>query len=149
MRSLFKTLMLGLAAVFVFCLWLVGNSVVRHQPQTATAHASPPTILPAGQTWGDPASLPDHFARHGSEFGARNAEEYAQMAWQFLQHAKVEGLPAKVDGSGVLRVFDPQSDAFGAYNRDGTTKTFFKPGSRGYFERQPGQPVNLKTWRQQ
>jgi pyocin large subunit-like protein len=139
--------MLGLAAVFVFCLWLVGNSVDHHQPQTATAHASATTILPAGHTWGDPASLPDHFTRHGGDFGARNAEEYEQMAAELLQRAEADGLPAKIDDSGVLRVFDPRTGAFGAYNRDGTTKTFFKPGSRGYFERQPGQPVDLRTWR--
>jgi pyocin large subunit-like protein len=148
-RSLFKTLMLGLAAVFVFCLWLVGNSVVRHNPQSATAGMpAPSTALRAGHPWGNPASLPDHFARHGGDFGARNAEEYAGMAAELLQRAKAEGLPAKVDDEGVLRVFDPRTGAFGAYNRDGTTKTFFKPGSRGYFERQPGQPVNLQTWRQ-
>ena len=69
------------------------------------------------------------------------------MASAFLQRARVEGLPAKVDSSGVLRVFDPRSGAFAAYNRNGTTKTFFKPGSPGYFDRQPGRPVNLKTWK--
>lgn len=41
----------------------------------------------------------------------------------------------------MKRVFDPKTGAFAAYNRDGTTKTFFKPGSPGYFERQPGRIV--------
>ena len=99
----------------------------------------------AERTWGNPASLPDHFARHGADFGARDAQEYAAMAAQFLQRAKADGLPAKVDDRGTLRVFDPVSGAFGAYNRNGKTKTFFKPGSRGYFDRQPGRLVNLKT----
>lgn len=67
------------------------------------------------------------------------------MAFQFLQRAKAEGLPAKVDSSGVLRIYDARSDTFGVYNPDGTTKTFFKPGSHGYFQRQPGQSVNLRT----
>jgi pyocin large subunit-like protein len=101
----------------------------------------------AVRTWGNPASLPDHFARHGAEVGARNQEEYALMAWQFLQRAKSEGLPAKVDASGTLRIFDHRSGAFGAYNRNGTTKTFFKPGQRSYFDRQPGQSVDLRTWK--
>ena len=42
---------------------------------------------------------------------------------------------------GVLRVFDPQTSLFAAYNRDGTTKTFFRCRGQDYFDRQPGQPV--------
>ena len=60
---------------------------------------------------------------------------------------KTTGLPAKRDADGSLRVFDPATGAFAAYNRDGTTKTYFKPGSPGYFERQPGTPVDLRTAR--
>ncbi|MGI8436424.1 MAG: hypothetical protein ACR2NX_05905 [Chthoniobacterales bacterium] len=110
-------------------------------PQPST---SPP---PARQTWGHPSSLPDHFARHGADVGARNPDDYARRAWEFLQRAKRDGLPAKVDRDGVLRVFDPASGAFAAYNRDGTTKTFFKPGSRDYFARQPGRDIDLRTWK--
>ncbi len=40
--------------------------------------------------------------------------------------------------------FDPKTRAFAAYNRDGTTRTFFKPNSRDYFDRQPGRPVKLQ-----
>ena len=69
------------------------------------------------------------------------------MASQFLQRARTEGLPAKVDDSGDLRVFDPRSGAFGAYNRAGKTKTFFKPNSYGYFDRQPGRLIDLRTLR--
>ena len=47
----------------------------------------------------------------------------------------------KLDEEGVRRVFDPKTRAFAAYNRNGTTKTFFKPESRDYFERQPGELV--------
>jgi hypothetical protein len=97
---------------------------------------------PTRETWGNPGSLPDHFARHGADFHAKDADDYARMAWEFRQRAKSEHLPAKVDETGVLRVFDPKSGAFAAYNRDGTTKTFFKPGSPGYFERQPGRAVS-------
>lgn len=95
--------------------------------------------------WANWASLPDHFARHGADFHAKDAEDYARMSWEFLQRAKADGLPAKVDEDDVLRVYDPKSGAFASYNRDGTTKTFFKPGSRDYFERQPGKAVNLKN----
>jgi pyocin large subunit-like protein len=102
---------------------------------------------PTRKIWANWASLPDHFARHGADFHAQDADDYARMSWEFLQRAKADGLPAKVDEENVLRVFDPKSGAFASYNRDGTTKTFFKPGGRDYFERQPGKTVNLKTWK--
>jgi pyocin large subunit-like protein len=98
-------------------------------------------------SWGNPASLPDHFARHGRDFGARNAEEYALLAYQFLHRASVEPYRAKIDNQRVLRIYDPRTGSFGAYNPDGTTKTFFKPGRAGYFDRQPGRTIDLRTSR--
>ncbi|MGU3435824.1 hypothetical protein ACNHUS_22740 [Actinomycetes bacterium M1A6_2h] len=89
-----------------------------------------------GQRWGDPASLDDHFARHGTDFGARSAQEYAQMATEFSERTD---LPRKVTPDGTIRIYDPSTNTFGAYNADGTTKTFFTPGSGAdYWERQPG-----------
>jgi RHS repeat-associated protein len=92
----------------------------------------------SGANWGNPASLADHFARRGKDFGASSADQYAQMARDFLGRAKSDGLPTKVDADGVTRVFDPASNTFGAYNSDGSTRTFFKPSSSTYWERQPG-----------
>jgi len=108
---------------------------------------APPAPPATHKIWANPESLPDHFARHGGDFHAKDAEDYARKSWEFLQRAKADGLPAKVDEEGVLRVFDAQTGTFASYNRNGTTKTFFKPGSRDYFERQPGREVNLKTWK--
>lgn len=96
---------------------------------------------PTRETWGNVATLPDHFHRHGGDFQARNPDDYARMAWEFLQRARAGELLVKVDEEGVIRVFDPKTRAFAAYNRDGTTRTFFKPDSRGYFDRQPGKIV--------
>ncbi len=110
-------------------------------PAPTAARAPMMNTRPA---WGNPSSLPDHFARHGADFGATSPEDYARKAAEFLQRAKTEGLPAKLDPDGTLRVFDPKSGAFAAYNRNGTTKTFFKPGRPGYFERQPGRLVDLR-----
>jgi len=132
---------------------LAGSSVAENSAgagQTGTAAGRtwvPPPAPPARQTWGNYVTLDDHFNRHGGDFKAGTADEYAAMAWQFLQRAKVEGLPTKQDAEGVLRVFDPKTGAFGAYNRDGTTKTFFKPRSRDYFERQPGKTLKAKDLR--
>ena len=41
----------------------------------------------------------------------------------------------------VLRVYDPSTGAFAAYNLDGTTKTYFKPNNPSYWQRQPGRLV--------
>jgi hypothetical protein len=136
-------------------LWLASKSFSLADSSasepTPSATRSPSPIAnpppPSRITWANLASLPDHFARHGRDFGAKDPDDYARLAWEFLQRAKAEGLPGKQDETGVVRVFDPMSGAFAAYNRDGKTKTFFKPGSRDYFSRQPGRSIDLKTWK--
>jgi len=106
--------------------------------------AGPAAAPPARQTWGAVATLRDHYERHGRDFAATSSEDYAAQAWHFLQRAKAEGLPAKLDPDGTLRVWDHKTRAFAAYNRNGLAKTYFKPDSPGYFDRQPGRPVRLK-----
>ncbi|MES2598187.1 MAG: hypothetical protein V4662_22825 [Verrucomicrobiota bacterium] len=111
---------------------------------TAPAAARAP---PTRQTWGRIDSLQDHFDRHGADFQSKNPDDYAAQAWLFLQRAKAGGLPMKWDDADdSLRVYDPKTRAFAAYNRDGTTKTYFRPNSSSYWERQPGkliQPAQL------
>lgn len=103
------------------------------------------TPPPTTRTWGDMDSLQDHFVRHGRDFAAKSADDYAAKAWLFLQRAKDEGLPAKLDpDNGTIRVWDGASRTFAAYNRDFTTKTYFRPQSPDYFQRQPGKPVRLR-----
>ena len=115
------------------------------RPTPPSAQLEKSQAPPARQTWGNLASLQDHFDRHGADFNAKNPEDYARLAWEFLQRAKATGLPAKLENDGVLRVYDPQTRAFAAYNKDGTTKTFFKANSRDYFERQPGRNIDLQA----
>ena len=143
------TLKLLLTAVFGAILVYVGlqqdGNAAKEKQQTG------PRASQAGtgttRTWSNPRSLDDHFERHGRDFSAKNADEYARMAADFFRRATAEGLPAKVDNAGTIRVFDPRTGTFGAYNADRTTKTFFKPGSNDYFDRQPGSRVDLRTWR--
>ncbi len=125
-----------------------GKTVRERAPPKATEGTSAPRKAepigkapPTRETWGYLPSLADHFERHGRDFNAKDADDYARMAWEFQQRAKVEGLPTKVDAEGVIRIYDPKSGAFAAYNRNRTTKTFFKPNSRDYFDRQPGELV--------
>ena len=95
--------------------------------------------LSAEDSWGNPSSLEDHFLRHGADFGATSADQYANDASQFLQQALKDGYPVKVDADGVIRVYDPETNTFGAYNANGTTRTFFKPtNGAAYWASQPG-----------
>ncbi len=112
------------------------------KPPKPPSPAAPP---PARQTWGDLDTLQDHFVRHGRDFRAQNADDYAARAWLFLQRAIDEGLPVKQDAAdGTLRIWDPHTQSFAAYNRDFTTKTYFKPRRPDYFQRQPGRLVKLR-----
>ena len=46
--------------------------------------------------------------------------------------------------SGVIRVYDPTTNTFGAYNPTGTTRTFYKPDPSAH-----GYPSNLDYWNAQ
>jgi hypothetical protein len=95
--------------------------------------------LPTEESWGNPSTLEDHFLRHGADFGATSAEQYAQDASTFFQQALQDGYPIKVDSDGVIRVYDPEMNTLGSYNSNGTTRTFFKPpAGPAYWARQPG-----------
>jgi hypothetical protein len=126
--------------------FVVPGKAIGQRAPPRTGEAASPSVRaepirkapPTRETWGHLPSLADHFERHGRDFHAKDADDYARMAWEFQQRAKEEGLPTKVDAEGVTRIYDPKSGAFGAYNRDGSTKTFFIPNSRDYFDRQPG-----------
>ncbi len=120
------------------------KEVVKESPKPQPAVkklVAPPTK----KTWGNLPALQDHFERHGKDFNATSPDDYARQAWEFLQHGMDLGWTAKLDESdGSLRLYDPKTKAFAAYNRNGTTKTYFKPGSPDYFQRQPGKLVKLK-----
>ncbi len=88
-------------------------------------------------TWGDPDTLNDHFERHGNDFGAESPQDYAAQANDFYQRAQDEGLPMVQGSDGVTRAYDPDTNTFGSYNSDGTTKTFFQPDDgEPYFQGQ-------------
>ena len=87
--------------------------------------------------WGNMATLQDHFDRHGKDFAVNNSQEYAFLSNIFFKERKKYQI--KTDDTGVIRVFDAQNNYFGSYNKDGTTKTFFKAtGGQKYFDSQPG-----------
>jgi pyocin large subunit-like protein len=94
-------------------------------------------LYASGPAFRSPAQLDEHYAKHGAEFGAISRAEYLRLAQQ-LRDAPVGGpiLEARRP-SGEFSRFDRRHGYFGAYNRDGTIRTFFIPndGER-YFRRQ-------------
>lgn len=115
----------------------IGGGTAAPNPAAPPALKAPPTRA----TWGNLPALQDHFERHGRDFGAVSPDDYAAKAWLFREQARAAAWPMKLDSDGTVRVWDAKTGAFASYNRDGTTKTFFKPGSPGYFERQPGRLI--------
>ena len=89
--------------------------------------------------WSRPETLPDHFARHGEEVGARSPREYVQLADRLLQRGERGDVPMKVTRDGTRRIYDPATHLFGAFNRDGGIRTLFVARDPHYFDRQPGQ----------
>jgi hypothetical protein len=82
--------------------------------------------------------LMDHYAKHGGEFGRVRMPEYLAMA-QSLRDRPAGGdiLEIVRPADGVISRFDRSAGTFGAYDRDGTIRTFFRPNDgEAYFTRQ-------------
>jgi pyocin large subunit-like protein len=78
----------------------------------------------------------EHFQKHGSEFGKITQSEYLKLA-QDLRDAPAGGPILEVRRGAVITRFDRRTGYFGAYNVDGTIRTFFIPnGGESYFRRQ-------------
>jgi pyocin large subunit-like protein len=98
-------------------------------------------LLASGPGFRSRKQFEEHFAKHGREFGNVTPEQYLALA-QELRDAPAGGPILEIaKPDGVITRFDKRSGAFGAYNRDRTIRTFFKPndGER-YFRRQANRP---------
>jgi RHS repeat-associated protein len=112
-------------SVFRWWLYYMQDALtIKSQFEAAMSLPGPAVGVMVDESWGAAATLARHFADHGADVCAQNAQ--------------AEGLPTKIDAEGVIRVYDPATNTFGAYNANGTTRTFFKPTSPTYFARQPG-----------
>jgi hypothetical protein len=84
----------------------------------------------------------DHYDKHGAEFGSISKEEYLRQA-QELRDRPAGGDVLEIKRADeVITRFDRKTEAFLAFNRDLTIRTFFKPndGER-YFQRQSKRSV--------
>ena len=80
--------------------------------------------------------LKDHYAKYGSAFGHISRDQYLHLAQQLRDSHPGKNILESKRPDGVIR-FDTRHGYFGAYEPDGTIRTFFIPpdGVR-YFERQ-------------
>jgi RHS repeat-associated protein len=90
----------------------------------------------ASREWASEKLLLRHYKDHGADFGATSAADYAAKANQFFREAETGAYEIKVGADGTVRVMDPATNTFGSFSSDGTIKTFFKPTSPTYWDRQ-------------
>ena len=95
-----------------------------------------------GCGWGpgkakDPvANAFEHYEKHGDDFDFPNAKQYAEGAKDFMNNPPPGSL-SKTRGNGDLLRYDPSTNTFGAQDKNGDMRTFFKPsGGASYWERQ-------------
>jgi len=98
-------------------------------------------LLAAGPGFRSREQFDEHYAKHGHEFSNISQQEYLRLA-QELRDAPAGGpILEIVKPHGIITRFDKRSGAFGAYNRDRTIRTFFKPNDgEHYFKRQAERP---------
>lgn len=94
--------------------------------------------LTTEESWANTGTLGRHFRDHGADFAAQSADDYARRASEFFQRGGAQQLPTKIASDGTIRMFDPATNTFGSFAPNGMTKTFFKPTSATYWDRQPG-----------
>jgi pyocin large subunit-like protein len=94
-------------------------------------------LYASGPGFRSQAQLDEHYQKHGSEFGTISKAEYLRLA-QELRDAPAGGpiLEAR-RSNGEFSRFDRRHGYFGAYNSNGTIRTFFIPNAgERYFQRQ-------------
>jgi hypothetical protein len=90
-------------------------------------------------TFADSVKLQQHYADHGTDFGAKSAAEYELQANRFLNDPKPPGVLEKTrPGSGDIVRYNPTTQEFGVVKPDGTIRTYYKPDPAIH-----GKPTNL------
>lgn len=123
-----------------------GHALAVKSDAPKSGPVAPVEAPPTRRTWGNISSLQDHYDRHGADFYAKSPDDYAEKAWRFREQAVEQKFPMKLDADGTVRIFNPKTLAFASFNKDGTTKTYFRPNSPSYWQRQPGTPIAIPPW---
>ena len=97
----------------------------------------PLLLLATGPGFRSKRQLDEHYQKHGVEFGNISKPDYLRLAQELRDARPGRDVLEKIQPGGVITRFDKRLGYFGAYNPDGTIRTFFIPvdGVR-YFDRQ-------------
>jgi pyocin large subunit-like protein len=122
---------------------ILSNSLMRNsRPTFALSMFAVCVMLFATPAWSGGQGfrtehlLQDHFEKHGHEFGAITRQQYLHLAQQLRDSHVGKDILESKRPDGTIR-FDRRHGYFGAYETDGTIRTFFIPpdGIR-FFERE-------------
>jgi hypothetical protein len=67
------------------------------------------------------------FSKHGTEFGASNAEEYERFADEFLGGSAPSGIQECARTGGDRLRYDPLTEAFGVVDSTGIIRSYYRP----------------------
>jgi pyocin large subunit-like protein len=96
-----------------------------------------PALFASGPGFRSRAQLDEHYAKHGAEFGAISKAQYLLLAQELRDTPPGGPVLEARRPNGEFSRFDRRHGYFGAYNPDGTIRTFFIPNNgERYFERQ-------------
>jgi hypothetical protein len=109
---------------------------MRFAPLAACILSFTMLAFAGGQGFRTDDLLRDHFAKYGHEFGPVSRQQYLHLAQQLRDSHAGRNILESKRPDGLIK-FDRRHGYFGAYDKDGTIRTFFIPpdGVR-YFERQ-------------
>jgi RHS repeat-associated protein len=76
--------------------------------------------------WAEPSTLNDHAIRHGDDFGAKSAVDYANKANEFFKSRSSASI-SRFEKDGQLYMYQKKTNTLGVYTSDGKTVTYMKP----------------------
>jgi pyocin large subunit-like protein len=92
--------------------------------------------MAGGQGFRTEDLLKDHYAKYGHAFGHITRDQYLHLAQQLRDSHLSKYIRESKRPDGLIR-FDTRHGYFGAYDPDGTIRTFFiPPDGLRYFERE-------------
>lgn len=84
-------------------------------------------MAPSTNGFGSLSRRRSHFAKHGAEVGASDAEDYERLADELLGSVKPPEVHECKRSKGDLVRYDPRTEVFGVVDAAGVIRTYFKP----------------------